>query len=57
MSTTQGFVHDGFENVKTVFDANFATGADIGASYCVTRNGETVVDLWGGYGDAAPTRP
>ncbi|HEY1631587.1 MAG TPA: serine hydrolase domain-containing protein [Rhizomicrobium sp.] len=57
MTAIEGFVHDRFENVRTVFAGNFASGADLGASVCVTRDGETVVDLWGGYGDAAKTRP
>src|ERR1700743_1944621 len=57
MSNTQGFVHDGFEPVRDQFQANLDSGADLGASYCVTRNGETVVDLWGGYAAAAKTRP
>jgi CubicO group peptidase (beta-lactamase class C family) len=57
MTDIHGFVHDGFEPVREVFANNFATGGDIGASYCVTKNGETVVDLWGGHADAAKTRP
>ena len=57
MSTTHGFVHDGYEEVKKVFDGHFATGQDVGASFCATKNGETVVDLWGGYADPAKTKP
>ncbi|HEX4301710.1 MAG TPA: serine hydrolase domain-containing protein [Rhizomicrobium sp.] len=56
-TNSHGFVHDGYEEVKKVFDGHFETGADIGASFCATRNGETVVDLWGGYADAAKTKP
>ncbi|MBL6851932.1 MAG: beta-lactamase family protein [Alphaproteobacteria bacterium] len=52
-----GFVHDGFEEVRKVFQGHFDTGQDVGASVCVTKNGETVVDLWGGYADAARTKP
>jgi CubicO group peptidase (beta-lactamase class C family) len=55
--TAQGFVHDKFEPVRAAFEANLASGADVGASFCVTRDGETVVDLWGGYADEAKTRP
>ncbi len=54
---THGFVHDGYEEVKKVFDGHFESGQDVGASFCATRNGETVVDLWGGYADAAKTKP
>jgi CubicO group peptidase (beta-lactamase class C family) len=52
-----GFAHDGFEEVSKVFAGHFDTGQDVGASVCVTKNGETVVDLWGGYADAAKTKP
>jgi CubicO group peptidase (beta-lactamase class C family) len=57
MSNAQGFVHDGFEPVRAVFQGHLDSGADLGASYCATKDGETVVDLWGGYADAARTRP
>jgi CubicO group peptidase (beta-lactamase class C family) len=29
----------------------------VGASFCATKDGETVVDLWGGFADAEKTRP
>jgi CubicO group peptidase (beta-lactamase class C family) len=58
---TQDQVHGhadaAFGGVRDQFAAHLASGADIGASFCVTRDGETVVDLWGGYADAARTRP
>jgi CubicO group peptidase (beta-lactamase class C family) len=57
MTDIHGFAHDGFEKVRDTFTDNFASKGDIGASFCVTRNGETVVDLWGGYADAAKTKP
>ena len=52
-----GFTHDGFENVQKAFEENFNNGSDVGASFCATKNGETVVDLWGGFADPARTRP
>ena len=52
----QGFVHDKFEGVRDQFQTHLDTGADIGASFCVTKDGETVVDLWGGYADVEKTR-
>lgn len=52
-----GFTYDGFENVRKTFEENFTSGADIGASFCATKNGETVVDLWGGFADPARTKP
>ena len=53
----QGLVHDRYAGVRTAFEANLDSGADIGASFCATVEGETVVDLWGGFADEARTRP
>ena len=53
----QGFADDRFAPVRAVFEDNLASGADVGASFCATVDGETVVDLWGGFADAARTRP
>jgi CubicO group peptidase (beta-lactamase class C family) len=53
----QGRVAPGFEAVREAFAANLAGGEDVGASFCATRNGEVVVDLWGGHADEARTRP
>jgi CubicO group peptidase (beta-lactamase class C family) len=55
--TAEGFTQDRFAAAKAAFEANFASGADLGASFCATVNGETVVDVWGGWADAAKTRP
>ena len=52
-----GFVQDRFAGARTAFEGNLASGADIGASYCATLQGETVVDIWGGFADEARTRP
>jgi CubicO group peptidase (beta-lactamase class C family) len=57
MTEIHGFTTPKFEGVRTAFAANFANGGDIGASFAVTLDGETVVDLWGGHADAALTRP
>lgn len=46
-----------FEGVRDAFVANFAAQGEIGASVAVVQNGEAVVDLWGGYADAARTKP
>jgi CubicO group peptidase (beta-lactamase class C family) len=53
----QGFVEDRFAPVGAVFEEGLANGAEVGASVCVNVDGQTVVDLWGGYADAARTRP
>ncbi len=56
-SNVHGFVSDKFSSVRDAFEANIASGADVGASCCATVGGETVVDLWGGFADQAKTRP
>jgi CubicO group peptidase (beta-lactamase class C family) len=53
----QGHCDDRFAGVRAAFEANFARGADIGASVVITLDGEPVVDLWGGAKDAAATQP
>jgi CubicO group peptidase (beta-lactamase class C family) len=55
-----GSVAPGLEPVRDAFAANFERTGDygeVGAALCVYRQGETVVDLWGGHADAARTRP
>jgi CubicO group peptidase (beta-lactamase class C family) len=52
-----GFAHERFASVRSVFEKNLADGTDVGASFCATLEGETVVDLWGGYADEARARP
>jgi CubicO group peptidase (beta-lactamase class C family) len=52
-----GFAHDRFAPARAAFEDNLASGADVGASFCATLEGETVVDLWGGFADAAKSRP
>src|SRR5205809_1855749 len=54
--SVQGVTGERFAPVREAFEANFASGADVGASFCATLEGETVVDLWGGYADEARTR-
>jgi CubicO group peptidase (beta-lactamase class C family) len=46
-----------FEGARAEFERNLANGEDVGASFCATLEGETTVDLWGGWADAARTRP
>ncbi len=47
----------GFEGVREAFAANFAAGREVGASFAATVDGRPVVDLWGGWCDAARARP
>jgi CubicO group peptidase (beta-lactamase class C family) len=55
--SVQGFTDERYAPARAAFEANLASGADVGASFCATLEGETVVDLWGGFADAAGTRP
>jgi CubicO group peptidase (beta-lactamase class C family) len=47
----EGTCAPGFTQVREEFDRNFAERGEIGASVCLTVDGETVVDLWGGSAD------
>jgi CubicO group peptidase (beta-lactamase class C family) len=47
----EGSVAKGFEGVRNAFAENFATRGELGAACCTYRDGEMVVDLWGGVRD------
>jgi CubicO group peptidase (beta-lactamase class C family) len=49
--TVRGFADPRFEAVRDQFERNFAERGEVGASVCVTLDGDTVVDLWGGLAD------
>ena len=46
--TISGHCDPRFAGVLAEFRANFVSRREIGGSLCLTHNGETVVDLWGG---------
>jgi CubicO group peptidase (beta-lactamase class C family) len=46
-----------FAAVREAFEENFRERGELGAAVTVTVDGATVVDLWGGWADAAGTRP
>ena len=52
-----GHFHPRFEALAEAFVANFDERGEVGASLCLTLDGETVVDLWGGWADAEAERP
>lgn len=52
-----GFTHDRYAPVRAAFEDTLASGQETGGSCCVTVDGQTVVDLWGGFADADRTRP
>ncbi|HET9728468.1 MAG TPA: serine hydrolase domain-containing protein [Acidimicrobiia bacterium] len=47
----EGTCADRFAAVRSAFEANFQERSEVGAAVCVTLDGETVVDLWGGVAD------
>jgi CubicO group peptidase (beta-lactamase class C family) len=51
-----GQCHDAFRAVRSAFEKNFVERGDIGAGFAVVRNGEIMVDLWGGHSNADRTR-
>lgn len=52
-----GYVAPGFEGVRDAFEENFAKRRELGGACCVVRQGETIVDLWGGVRDEASGAP
>src|ERR1700730_17956364 len=52
-----GFCDLQFEQVADEFVRNFEERGEVGASVCVTVDGKTVVDLWGGSADPTTQAP
>ncbi|WP_019930326.1 serine hydrolase domain-containing protein [Nocardia sp. BMG111209] len=57
MTAIDGTVAPGFEPVRDAFAANFEKAGEVGAAVAVYRDGQPVVDLWGGLADPATDRP
>ncbi|MFW0795010.1 serine hydrolase domain-containing protein [Gordonia sp. CPCC 205515] len=53
---TSGHHDNRFDQLRTIFEANLDSGEELGAAMSIDIDGETVVDLWGGYADADRTR-
>src|SRR4051812_47469989 len=47
----EGTCEPRFAAVREEFERNFAERGEVGASVCITLDGETVVDLWAGVAD------
>jgi CubicO group peptidase (beta-lactamase class C family) len=56
-ASISGVCEPQFRRVEEAFAANFAARGEIGAAVCVYHRGRAVVDLWGGFRDAARTAP
>jgi CubicO group peptidase (beta-lactamase class C family) len=57
VSDIQGKSSPAFAAVAREFERNFAERGDVGASLAIVRDGELLVDLWGGSLDKAGKRP
>jgi CubicO group peptidase (beta-lactamase class C family) len=57
MAEVQGRCDARFEALRGVFGEQLASGNELGASIVVDVEGQTVVDLWGGWRDAERTQP
>ncbi|MBX3274717.1 MAG: beta-lactamase family protein [Sandaracinaceae bacterium] len=53
----EGTVAAGYERVRAAFAQNFVERGELGGAVCVYRDGEKVVDLWGGLRDRASGAP
>jgi CubicO group peptidase (beta-lactamase class C family) len=53
----EGSVSKGYEPVRAAFVENFEQRGELGAACCVYRDGEKVVDLWGGVRDRESGAP
>ena len=54
MSLVNGHCDNEFDAVRTAFEAQLESGEELGGSVAITVDGESVVDLWGGYADESP---
>lgn len=55
--SAQGKCDPKFAAVKEEFERNFAARGEVGASVCLSVEGETVVDLWGGMANPETNDP
>ncbi|KAL3306676.1 beta-lactamase [Colletotrichum asianum] len=57
MAQAHGTCDPKFERVRAKFQEFVESGEELGASLTVTIDGKDVVNIWGGFADAARTRP
>jgi CubicO group peptidase (beta-lactamase class C family) len=56
MTEIKGTYNEQFKNLSDLLGRNLENGDDVGASIAVYIDGEPVVDIYGGYSDAAKTK-
>ncbi|MFC9555184.1 serine hydrolase domain-containing protein [Rhodococcus sp. NPDC056960] len=52
-----GFCDDRFDALRQAFEQNVSSGEELGASLVIDIDGETRVDIWGGFRDPARSTP
>lgn len=57
MAFVEGIVAPGFERVADVFAAHLDAGEDLGAGFAALRDGEVLVEIWGGWMDRTKAKP
>jgi CubicO group peptidase (beta-lactamase class C family) len=57
VSDVDGTCADAFQSLRDLLAVELSSGEELGAALCVDVDGETVVDLWGGWADEERTRP
>lgn len=57
MAEIHGTADPAYARLSELLSATIDSGEDVGASVSVTVEGETVVDIWGGWADEAKTAP
>jgi CubicO group peptidase (beta-lactamase class C family) len=55
MDVIHGHCDDSFDKVRAALADNIASGEEVGACIAIDIDGESVVDIWGGFTDAART--
>jgi CubicO group peptidase (beta-lactamase class C family) len=55
MDAIHGHCDTSFEKVRAALADNIASGEEVGACIAIDIDGESVVDIWGGFSDAART--
>ncbi|AXE66239.1 esterase [Hyphomonas sp. CACIAM 19H1] len=56
-ASVQGKCDPKFAKVREEFERNFAARGEVGASVCLSVDGQTVVDLWGGMANPETSDP
>ena len=55
MELSRGHVKTGFEDVRRVFEENFADDGELGAGFAAYQDGECIISLQGGFADRSPS--